>query len=406
MSDAKIVELEREGMHPLPALSCPLQLNVMDPDERVWPLLKVKLHHSHQLQLKKLNEQDFLPKGERQVLLLVDHPMMAPVYDELERKAEEERALIFMGDVKNTALVRRAMRMGAMDFLPFESEPVELWSALLRISAQVSASVKLAPVTVVVNGKAGSGASFICANLGHALSRKENGQKVLLLDASMRYGSLADYLNIKDKQGGLSEALQRAGELDAMALAGMVCKAREHLEVLPTSTLPLHDEKSASARQCSQLLHLARGQYGHVLVDMSRGPEGWNLPLLEQADRVLVVMQQSLAGLRETIYLLRQLRHELGTSRDRILLLINRFDKKKDVSLAEIEKATEITRILTLPNDFAMAETCTDLGRLVAEEKRNHKLVAAFNAVVEALQTRPGQNQPKPGLFNRLFGKK
>ncbi|PSJ46942.1 pilus assembly protein CpaF [Zobellella taiwanensis] len=403
MTDAKVVELERDKMHPLPALSCPLQLNVMDPEERLWPLLKVRLHPSHQLQLKKLGEQDFLPKGERQVLLLVDHPIMAPVYDELERKQDESRHLIFVGDAKNTALVRRAMRMGAADFLPFESDPVELWSALVRISAHISASISLAPVTVVLNGKAGSGASFVCVNLGHAFSRDD--QKVLLLDANMRYGSLADYLNVREKQGGLSDALQRAGELDAMALGGMVSRAREGLDVMPASVQPLHDEKSVTARQCAQLLHLMRGQYQRVVVDMSRGPEGWNLPLLENAAQVVVVMQQSLSGLRETIYLLRQLRHELGIGKDRILLLVNRYDKKKDVSLAEIEKATEIPRIITLPNDFAMAETCTDLGRLVAEEKKHHKLVDAFNELLRTLTQVPGQQDTKPGFFSRLFGK-
>lgn len=401
MTDAKIVELERESMQTLPALSCPLQLNVMDPDERLWPLLKIKLHNSSQLQLKKLNDQDFLPKGERQVLLLVDHPVLAPVYDELERKAGESRSLVFMGDPANTALVRRAMRMGAADFLPLESDPIELWSALVRISAQVSASIRLAPVTVVVNGKSGSGASFVCANLGHSFQISD--EKVLLLDANRHYGSLADYLNIREKQGGLNDALQRANEMDAMALAGMVSQARDGMDVMPASILPLHDENTVSARQCAQLLHLMRGQYQRVVVDMSRGPEAWNLPLLENAEQVVVVMQQSLSALRETIFLLRQLRHELGIGKDRILLLVNRYDKKKDVSLQEIEKATEIKRIVTLANDFAMAETCTDLGRLVAEEKRNHKLVEGFNHLSSALK--PGNEQnDKPGLFKRLFG--
>ncbi|WP_107852487.1 AAA family ATPase [Oceanimonas marisflavi] len=401
MTDAKIVELEREGLQAMPALSCPLQLNVMDPDERLWPLLKVRLHNSSQLQLKRLSDQDFLPKGDRQVLLMVDHPLLAPVYDELERKAGESRSLIFVGDAQNTGLVRRAMRMGAADFLPSDSELVELWSALVRISARVSASVSLAPVTVVINGKGGSGASFVCANLGHSF--RDEDEKVLLLDASRHYGSLADYLNIREKQGGLHDALQRAGEMDAMALAGMVSKARDGMDVMPASVLPLHDENAVTARQCAQLLHLIRGQYQRVVVDMSRGPEAWNLPLLENAEQVLVVMQQSLSALRETIFLLRQLRHELGIGKERILLLVNRYDKKKDVSLQEIEKATEIKRIVTLVNDFAMAETCTDLGRLVAEEKRNHKLVDGFSHLAQALRLGKERDE-KPGLFKRLFG--
>ncbi|MCC4263844.1 pilus assembly protein CpaF [Oceanimonas baumannii] len=401
MTDAKIVELERESMQILPALSCPLQLNVMDPDEQLWPLLKIKLHNSSQLQLKKLSDQDFLPKGDRQVLLLVDHPVMAPVYDELERKAGESRHLIFMGNPANTGLVRRAMRMGAADFLPQDSELTELWSALVRISASVSASISLAPVTVVVNGKSGSGASFVCANLGHAF--QTDHEKVLLLDANRHYGSLADYLNIRERQGGLTDALLKSGEMDAMALAGMVSKARDGMDVLPASVVQLHDESTVTARQCAQLLHLVRGQYQRVVIDMSRGPETWSLPLLENAGQVVVVMQQSLSALRETIFLLRQLRHELGMGKDRILLLVNRYDKKKDVSLQEIEKATEINNIATLPNDFAMAETCTDLGRLVAEEKRNHKLVSAFNELTNVLQPEADKRK-QPGLFKRLFG--
>ncbi|WP_116472746.1 AAA family ATPase [Zobellella maritima] len=402
MTDIKIVELEREATYPAPVLACPLQLDVMDPEGRLWPLLKVRLHSS-QLQLKRLNEQDPLPKSERHVLLLVDNPLMSPVYEELERKVPGKRPLIFVGDVKNTQLVRRAMRIGAVDFLPYDCDPSELWSALGRIATQLNASAELAPVTVVVNGKSGSGVSFICANLGHALSKQ---RKVALLDANLQYGSLTDYLNIKDKQGSLADAMARATELDSMALAGMVSQAREQLDVLPSSSVPLSEERPVSAKQCAQLLHLVRSQYGLVLVDMSRGPESWNLPILESAEHVLVVMQQSLSGLRETIYLLKQLRHELGIGKNKIILLINRYDKKKDVSIKEIEKATEIKQIVTLANDFALAETCTDLGQLVVEVKSNHKLVAMFESITTSLLAKPGaQEANKPGLFKRLLGR-
>ncbi|MCT7656280.1 hypothetical protein MBH78_19940 [Oceanimonas sp. NS1] len=141
--------------------------------------------------------------------------------------------------------------------MPQESDPIELWSALVRISAKVSASISLAPVTVVVNGKGGSGASFVCANLGHALQTEE--EKVLLLDASRHYGSLADYLNIREKQGGLNEALQRAGEMDAMALAGMVSKARVGMDVMPASVLPLRMMKISLAPVSARNCYILRG---------------------------------------------------------------------------------------------------------------------------------------------------
>ncbi|WP_298722383.1 cellulose synthase operon protein YhjQ/BcsQ [uncultured Oceanisphaera sp.] len=403
MTDAKIVELESISS-PRQPLACPLQVNVMDPDGRLWTQLQSQLQSS-QLQLRRLSEQDPLPRPGRQLLLLVDHPMIGAVYDELERRQAPTLPLIVVGDPGNTALMRRSMRLGAVDFLPFDYQPAELWSALTRVADQQAASATLAPVTVVVNGKPGSGASFICANLGYALGRQHDDDKTLLVDANLHYGSLADYLNVKDKQGSLAGGMERATEMDAMALSGMVSLARERLDVLPSAPVALAEQLQPTAKNCSQLMYLLRSQYQQVVVDLSRGPESWNVPMLECADHVLVVMQQSLSALRETLYLLKRLRHELGIPKNRIILLINRYDKRKDLSLKKIEQTTEVTHILTVLNDFTMAENCTDLGKLVVEIEKKHKLVKVFNDIVGDITPQDEEQAARPGLFKRWFGR-
>ncbi|OIN06631.1 AAA family ATPase [Oceanisphaera psychrotolerans] len=402
MTDAKIVELESDSST-RSILACPLQISVIDPDGRLWPQLQSELQSS-QLQLRRLSEQEALPKPGRQVLLLVDHPMISMVYDELERRSAQSPPVIVVGDPSHTALMRRSMRLGAVDFLPFEYQPAELWSALTRVADKLAASARLAPVTVVVNGKPGSGASFICANLGYALSQTDDDDKVLLVDANLHYGSLADYLNVHDKQGSLASGMLRATEMDAMALSGMVSPARERLDVLPSLPPSLTEHYVPTAKSCSQLMYLLRSQYQQVVVDLSRGPESWNLPVLECADHVLVVMQQSLSALRETMYLLKRLRHELGIPKGRIILLINRYDKRKDLTLKKIEQTTEITHILTLLNDFTLAENCTDLGKLVVEIEKKHKLVKVFEDIVDEIKPQDAAAVTKPGLLKRWFG--
>ncbi|MBM7454240.1 pilus assembly protein CpaE [Oceanisphaera litoralis] len=403
MTDAKIVELE-SALSPRSPLACPLQISVMDPDGRLWSELQSQLQSS-QLQLRRLSERDSLPKAGRQLLLLVDNPMISTLFDELEHRQTATPPLIVVGDPGNTTLMRRAMRLGAVDFLPFDYQPAELWSALTRVADKQAASASLAPVTVVVNGKPGSGASFICANLGYALGRRHDDDKTLLVDANLHYGSLADYLNVQDKQGSLAGGMERATEMDAMALSGMVSLARERLDVLPSLPASLTDHYQPTAKHCSQLTYLLRSQYQQVVVDLSRGPENWNLPMLECADHVLVVMQQSLSALRETLYLLKRLRHELGIPKNRIILLINRYDKKKDLSLKKIEQTTEITHILTLLNDFTMAENCTDLGKLVVEVEKKHKLVRVFDDIVAEITPQDEEEATRPGLLKRWFGR-
>lgn len=403
MTDAKNVEL-KSVLSTRPSLACPLQVNVIDPDGRLWAQLQLQLQSS-QLQLRRLSEQDPLPRSNRQLLLLVDHPLISMVYDELEHQTTKSVPVLVVGDPGHTALMRRSIRLGAIDYLPFDYQPTELWAAITRVAEQLAASARLAPVTVVVNGKSGSGASFISANLGHALSEAEEGDKVLAVDANFNYCSLSDYLNVHDKQGSLAVAMQRASELDAVALTGMVSPARDRLDVLPSSPASLTEHQVPTAKNCAQLMYLLRSQYQQVVIDLSRGPESWNLPILECADHILVVMQQSLSALRETICLLRQLRHELGIPKEKIILLINRYDKKKDLSLKKIEQTTEITHIITLPNDFVMAENCTDLGKLVVEIEKNHKLVNVFDYIVSEITPHETASPKRPGLFGRLLGR-
>ena len=120
---------------------------------------------------------------------------------------------------------------------------------------------------------------------------------------------------------------------------------------------------------------------------------------------LLMLVQQSLSALRETICLLRQLRQELGIPKEKIILLINRYDKKKDLSLKKIEQTTEITHIITLPNDFVMAENCTDLGKLVVEIEKNHKLVNVFDYIVSEITPHETASPKRPGLLGRLLGR-
>lgn len=403
MTDAKVIKLEPGYADTPLRLACPLTLNVVDIDGRLWEQLE-RQWQLHTLKLQRLDDYAAVPSGARQVLLVVDHPQSGPVYEQLERDAQRSHAVIVVGDTTNTGLMRRSMRMGAADFLPVDYQPAELWAALVRIADQQAAMAKLAPVTVLLNGKPGSGASFISANLAHALAAGSADEKLLLVDACLQYGSLSDYFNIDGKQGSLVEALLHENNMDCMALEGMISKARERIDLLASQTASLLTPVNITAKSCSQLLYLMRYQYRQLVVDMSRGVDNWNLPILEQAEQILIVTQQSLSALRETRRVIKCLKQECGIDKDKIFLLVNRYEKRKPLTLKEIEQATEVSRILTLPNDFKMVEDCTDMGKLVIEVERTHKLVSAFADIARDIAAFEGEAASQAGWLKRLFG--
>ncbi|ART83650.1 hypothetical protein CBP31_14255 [Oceanisphaera profunda] len=403
MTDAKVINLE-SGYVDIPLrLACPLTLNVIDYDGQLWRQLE-RQWQEHTLKLQRLAEGATIPKGGRQVLLLVDHPQAKSIYDQLEQEAPRSHVVIVVGDTANTELMRRSMRMGAVDFLPMDYNPPELWAALARIAEQQAAMVSLAPVTVLLNGKPGSGVSFISANLAHALAASATDEKVLLVDACLQYGSLSDYFNVGNKQGSLMGALLHDHNLDGMALEGMMSKARERIDLLPSQTPSLVSPVNITAKSCAQLLYLMRYQYQQLVVDMSRGVEHWSVPILEQAEHILVVTQQSLSALRETRRVVRRLQQECGIDKDKIILLVNRYEKNKTLTVKEIEQATEVSRILVLPNDFKMVEDCTDLGKLVIEVERKHKLVRAFADIASHIAPQTDEAVSGSSWLKKLFG--
>ena len=69
----------------------------------------------------------------------------------------------------------------------------------------------------MVNGKGGSGASFLATNFAHSLVLNENA-RVTLVDLDLQFGGLYRYLDVTPKVG-LLQALEAAHELDAPGLA-------------------------------------------------------------------------------------------------------------------------------------------------------------------------------------------
>jgi len=111
------------------------------------------------------------------------------------------------------------MQGGARDFLTKPVNIQELTKTVTRMETE-KYQVQLAEqgsLTAVINAKGGSGATMMACNIAHMMQVVE-GEEVILLDMDMQFGSLAQYFDIKPKNGGI-EALKVVDDLDATALS-------------------------------------------------------------------------------------------------------------------------------------------------------------------------------------------
>lgn len=321
----------------------------------------------------------------------------------MQRPAAERPALVVCGPLDQAEGLRLAMQAGARDFLPEPLSQHELTAALHRLVQEKRATAAgNGKLLAVINAKGGSGATLVACNLAQQLSQHAS---VLLIDLDLQFGSVAHYLDVQPSHSHV-EVMQRIGELDSLALRGFCAHFSANLHVLGGRASEFCLPQDVQAEQLEALLHLARTTYDWVLVDLPRQIDHLTGTALENADRVMVVLQQSVSHLKDADRLLRILRDDMGIQASRLQLLVNRYNKNAAVSQKDIEEALGCLDLLLLPNDFNVVSESQNAGVPLAIHAPRAAITLALKQIAEDLQG-PAESS-HGGLFkravSRLFG--
>ncbi|MGS0689176.1 AAA family ATPase [Shewanella sp. 0m-8] len=299
-------------------------------------------------------------------------------------------------------ILRLAFQYEVTDFVPYGVPSDELLTSITKISNRLVEQADLAPVIAVLNGKSGSGASFICASLADIVAQK-SGSDVAMLDLDLHQGTLSHMLG-RDSKYSVCDVLSSIQELDEVALKSTMTK-KGNLSLLaakPFELLML--EKKVDFTQIKGLIWKYRHFYKQVILDFSRGPEEWNYELLSDAT-ILLITQQNIMHLQQTKELVAQLTKELGISIDSIHLVVNRYDKHSSISLSDIKEAIGVESIATIVNDYKLSSECVELGKPITELAKKQKIVLDITYLADKfLPSSQQENDNKKGFWKRILG--
>jgi pilus assembly protein CpaE len=270
--------------------------------------------------------------------------------------------IIVVGPAGAMEMIRASMRAGARDFLSIPLAREEVTQTLKQIADERAADDKqpLAFVTAILNGKGGSGATILAGNLACAVAR-ESARRTLLVDLNLQFGSLPTYFNLAPSNG-FAKALELAEGLDQAALQAFVQRTEYGPTLLSAAAAPLILPEDVADWRLESLVNLLAKTYDDILLDVPRVLDRVTAAFLEHADRLLIVIQQTIAHLRDTKRLLEMLQDELGLSEERLLILVNRYDKKAPVSLSDIRAALNVDTLFPLPNDYGRVTDSVNAG--------------------------------------------
>jgi pilus assembly protein CpaE len=339
------------------------------------------------------------------LLVVYDHNMMGEL-ETLQKLGPESRPqLLVFGPGDDPKSIRLAMRAGARDYLTIPLDQNELFEAVDDIrKATVSAeSADSGHMHVFLNGKGGSGATFLATNIAHGLAC--DGHRVILVDLDLQFAGLCRYLDLDPKQD-IYDAIRSVDDLDQLAADAFTTAHESGLRLLSASGERLRMNQDIPPDSLIRLLDVYRKFNDFVVVDLPRQIDALNAAVIESADLITIVMQQSFPHLHDTARLVNVLRNELHVDSSRINVVVNRYSKNLPILLKDIESALQADNIVKIPNQYRLTSESVNSGIPISEVDRKASVTKGLKELYpEAVNTAErGEGRLErafPSLFRR-----
>lgn len=310
---------------------------------------------------------------------------------------DNEASLIVFGDEEDNRSLRVALKLGAADFLSSKSHLIDFFPILKGVADEKLSRRQMGEFIVFINSKGGSGASTLALNSALEIAA-HHPEQVLLLDLDLQFGVIEDYLNISSSYS-LADAIAQVGDIDESSLGGLVSKHSSGLHVLAFDHDHSHDNYE-KAPQLRKLLPVLREYYQFVIVDMSRGMDRLFANVLAPATKTYIVAQQNLVSIKNAGRMIKQLSYEFGIQAPQIEVVVNRYEKRGEIGIKDMEATINGCDLHLIPNDFKVAIESANLGKPLIDVKSNS---AISKGVKEFAHTMMPKQDEKQSWIKRLF---
>ena len=304
--------------------------------------------------------------------------------NELADVCEPGVAVIAIGNRNEIGLYRDLLHAGVIDYVvkPLNPQLVAraLTSGQVRTGEASPIHRKLGALVAFVGARGGVGTTTLAVNTAWHLANRQT-RRVALVDLDLQNGDCALALEIQPTSG-LREALANPLRIDNILLERVMSPVGERLFVLSSQEL-LSEDLHFTAVAVETLVTVLREQFHYVILDVPRIPAAPYRRALEMADFRIMVADQTLRSVRDTLRLRTTLAE--GDNKHRNLLVVNRHGEggRHALTLQEMQDVLEVKPKTVIPFRPALFTTVTGSARIAAA--RRGKFGAAIAALALSL---------------------
>jgi pilus assembly protein CpaE len=312
--------------------------------------------------------------------------------NELADVCEPGVAVIAIGNRNEIGLYRDLLHAGVTDYVVKPINQQLLAKALTSGRAHSGDASpihkKLGTLVAFVGTRGGVGTTTLAVNAAWYLANRLS-RRVALVDLDLQNGDCALSLDIKPTSG-LREALANPLRIDNTLLERVMTPVGERLFVLSAEE-PLSEDLQFTAVAVETLVGALREQFHYVVLDVPRIPGTPYRRALDMADFCIMVADQTLRSVRDTVRLRAARRETDGKRRD--ILVVNRHGEggRHAVTLHEMQHVLETRPRSVIPFQPTLFSTVAGGAKIAAS--RRGKFTDAIAALALELSGRPADRR-------------
>ena len=209
-----------------------------------------------------------------------------------------------------------------------------------------------------LSAKGGTGTSSLCANIGMNMASHLTQSTVAIADLVLPMGSIAPLVGVSDAEFNLVTLAEKSeAEITSDFLGQhLIIPAHWQFHLLPGAPDP-ETAINLQVGHIPKIVNSMRLFYDYVLVDLGRSLSRISLPIIQEADLVVLILSTDLSTVNHTKKLWHYLK-EQGIAQERVFPILNRAVGLEGLTKAETEKILGIDIKLTIPymmGNFSLA---------------------------------------------------
>ena len=290
-----------------------------------------------------------------------------------------------------------SMRAGVREVLPSPPTAAALEATTRRVASKLGpvAGRASGKVLAFISCKGGSGATFLATNLGLELAQSKS---VLLIDLNLQFGDALSFVHESRPASTLADVAREIGRLDASFLAASTVKVAPNFSVLAAPDDP-SEAVEITPEHIEAVLALAATQHDFVLLDLGRPINTHAVKALDRAHTVFAVMQAGLPSVRNAKKMLAIFK-SLGYPGDKVELVVNRYERHSEISLADIERALGRHTVHTVANSYKRVAASINHGEPLMSSAPSNPVAKSLAGFADMLSPKPEDSR---GLLDRLL---